>query len=63
MGAASTNYLVVINLTYMRLIRAIAGLIVNFILNIILIPRIGIVGAAYASLFSQFFFWIFSKRA
>ncbi|EFN0989524.1 flippase, partial [Escherichia coli] len=55
MGAASTNYLVVINLTYMRLIRAIAGLIVNFILNIILIPRIGIVGAAYASLFSQFF--------
>lgn len=55
MGAASTNYLVVINLTYMRLIRALVGLIVNFILNIILIPRFGIIGAAYASLFSQFF--------
>ncbi|MEB7598150.1 flippase [Raoultella terrigena] len=55
MGGACTNYLVTINLTYMRLIRACVGLIINFILNILWIPKYGLVGAAYASLISQVF--------
>ncbi|HDT3906314.1 flippase [Raoultella ornithinolytica] len=55
MGGACTNYLVTINLTFMRLVRASVGLCINFILNILWIPKYGLVGAAYASLISQIF--------
>lgn len=55
LGGACTNYLITINLTYMRLVRAVIGLAINFILNLMFIPRYGIIGAAYASLISQIF--------
>ncbi len=58
-GGAVTNYFLLINLSYIRLIRACVGLLINFILNLYLIPIKGIEGAAFASLFSQIFaVWI-----
>lgn len=53
LGILSTNYLIQINKTYLRLIRIILGLAVNVILNTILIPRFGLVGASIAALSSQ----------
>lgn len=55
MGGACTNYLITINLTFMRLVRACLGLLINFVLNLIWIPKYGLIGAAYASLISQLF--------
>lgn len=55
MGGACTNYLVTVNLTFMRLVRATLGLLINFLLNIWWIPKYGLIGAAYASLLSQLF--------
>jgi len=55
LGGASTNYLIMLRLGHIRLIRAMVGLGVNFILNIIWIPKYGILGAAYASLIAQIF--------
>lgn len=54
-GSAVTNYLITEGLGYIRLYRAVFGLIINFILNILLIPKYGIHGAAYSSLVSQVF--------
>ncbi|QMM53460.1 flippase [Enterobacter sp. RHB15-C17] len=54
-GSACTNLMIIYGLTYLRLIRAIIGLIINFTLNIILIPKYGVIGAAFASVFSQIF--------
>lgn len=61
LGGACTNYLITINLTYMRLVRAVVGLVINFGLNLILIPKYGILGAAYASLISQLFASLFGN--
>lgn len=54
-GSACTNLMIIYGLTYLRLIRAVIGLIINFTLNIILIPKYGVIGAAIASVFSQIF--------
>ncbi|MCS5449773.1 flippase [Enterobacter huaxiensis] len=54
-GSACTNLMIIYGLSYLRLVRAIFGLVINFALNIFLIPRFGILGAAVASLFSQIF--------
>lgn len=54
-GSAATNYLIIHRLGYIRLYRVAVGLIVNFILNIIWIPKYGIVGAAVATLLTQVF--------
>lgn len=65
-GSACTNLMIIYGLTYLRLIRAIFGLLINFSLNLILIPRFGIIGAAFSSLISQVFAaWIsnaFNKK-
>lgn len=53
MGSACTNYMIINNRPYVRLIRTALGLLTNAILNIFLIPRFGIIGAAYATLISQ----------
>ncbi len=53
MGGACTNFLIQIKKTKLRIIRIVLGLITNIILNIILIPRLGITGAGIASLSSQ----------
>lgn len=65
-GSACTNLMIVYGLTYLRLVRAVIGLIINFALNLLLIPKYGVVGAAFASLVSQLFAaWLsnaFNKR-
>jgi O-antigen/teichoic acid export membrane protein len=65
-GSACTNLMIVYGLTYLRLIRAIVGLVINFGLNLLLIPKYGVIGAAVASLASQIFAtWLsnaFNKR-
>lgn len=53
LGFVSSNILIIRNISYLRIYRAIYGLIINVALNIILIPKFGIIGAAYSSLFSQ----------
>lgn len=53
LGSVSTNILIIRGISYLRIYRAIYGLVINVVLNIILIPKYGMIGAAYASLFSQ----------
>lgn len=52
LGVASSQYLVTENFTKISLMRTSLGMIANVILNIIFIPRYGIVGSAYATLLS-----------
>lgn len=54
LGVASTKYLITENYTELSLLKTIAGAIVNVILNIILIARYNINGAAIATVISQF---------
>lgn len=55
LGVARGKWLVAENLTRFAMYAAIAGAISNVLLNIIMIPRFGILGAAWATLLSQFF--------
>ena len=62
LGTASSQYLIAEGYTKLSMVRTGAGAIVNIILNIILLPRYGIMGAAYATLAAYFiatFFVIF----
>jgi len=52
LGVASSQYLINENLTKLSFIRAFIGMILNIILNLILIPKFGIVGSAVATLVS-----------
>ena len=52
LGVASSQYLVTENLTKISLFRTSLGMIVNVFLNIILIPKYGILGSAIATLIS-----------
>ncbi|HEY1195885.1 flippase [Flavobacterium sp.] len=54
-GVAAGNMLVIENLNKHNLIKSVQGLLLNIILNLILIPRYGIDGAAVATLLSQFY--------
>ena len=51
-GIALNQYLIAINLTKISLYSNMSGAVVNVILNLILIPKIGIVGGAIATLIS-----------
>ncbi|MCV9878014.1 flippase [Brenneria izbisi] len=66
LGTVSSNILIIRNIAYLRVYRALYGLGINVILNIIFIPKYGIIGAAYSSLISQIVAaWIsnlFSKK-
>ena len=53
LGAASSQHFVVENLTRVSLYRTFAGVVTNVCLNLLLIPILGPVGAAVASLVSQ----------
>jgi len=53
-GTLCTQWLVASNLEIYRLIRVLAGLCINILLNFILIPKYGITGAALATIISQF---------
>jgi len=50
LGSASGQYLIAEGYTKMSMLRTGVGAIVNIVLNIFLLPRYGILGAAYATL-------------
>ncbi len=52
LGVASSSYLLAENLTIVSLYRTTLGAVTNVVLNLLLIPRFGIAGAAYATLIS-----------
>ena len=52
LGVASGQFLINENMTKISFLRSFVGMIVNVILNLILIPKIGIVGSAFATLIS-----------
>ena len=52
LGVASSQYLITENYTKLAFSRNFIGMIINVALNFILIPKYGIVGAAYATLIS-----------
>jgi O-antigen/teichoic acid export membrane protein len=52
LGIASGKYLIAENMTKFSFIRTVVGAVVNVVSNIILLPRIGIIGAAVSTLFS-----------
>lgn len=52
LGVASSQYLVAENLTKVSFYRTLLGMTVNVAMNFILIPKIGIVGSALATLIS-----------
>ncbi len=52
LGVASSQYLINENLTKLAFLRTLIGMIINVILNFILIPVYGIIGAAVATLVS-----------
>jgi len=54
MGVATEQYLVVKNYTKISFYRTAAGAIANIILNIILIPKYGIIGAGLATIVSYY---------
>lgn len=65
LGTASSQYLIAEGYTKISMVRTGVGAIVNVILNIILLPRYGILGAAYATLAAYFtatFFIIFIPK-
>jgi len=62
-GMATSQYLIAKNLTKLSFYRTLTGMLANVLLNLILIPRFGIIGAAIATvvsynlaLFITFFF-------
>jgi PST family polysaccharide transporter len=65
-GMAAGNFLVIENLSKHNFTKSIQGLVINIILNIILIPKYGINGAAIATLVSQsyasYFYYAFYKE-
>lgn len=66
LGVASGRWYILENLQKMALYRTLAGAVVNVVLNLLLIPRMGAVGAAVGTLASQFMaaylFDLFSSR-
>ncbi len=65
LGAASSQYLIAENLARLTFIRTGFGAIVNIVLNLILIPKMGMMGAAIATLIayaSATFFIIFIPK-
>ncbi|MBE7175722.1 MAG: flippase [Mucilaginibacter polytrichastri] len=65
LGSASGQYLINEGLTQLSLLRTAMGALVNVVLNLILLPRMGIVGAAWATLAAYFtatFFIVFVPK-
>jgi len=52
LGVASSQYLITENFTKLSFFRSLIGMIINVILNLVFIPKFGIIGAAYATLIS-----------
>jgi O-antigen/teichoic acid export membrane protein len=54
LGVASSKWFIIENLNRIALYRCLMGAIVNVFLNLFLIPRYGIIGAAISTVISQF---------
>lgn len=54
LGVAGGKWLIAENLQKLSLLRTLSGMLLNVALNLLLIPRYGIEGAAFATLISQF---------
>jgi PST family polysaccharide transporter len=52
-GVVGDHWAIARNLTRQPMIKAVTGAVLNVLLNLVLIPRYGIVGAAAATLISQ----------
>jgi O-antigen/teichoic acid export membrane protein len=52
LGVASSQYLINENLTKISFLRTFIGMVFNIVLNLILIPKMGIIGSALATLIS-----------
>jgi len=52
LGVASSRYLIIENFTKLSFFRTFIGMVINVILNLVLIPMYGIIGAAVATLIS-----------
>jgi len=55
LGVVSGNYLLAEKLHWRSFFRTLSGAIINIILNLILIPRFGLVGAAWSTVVAYFF--------
>lgn len=55
LGVSSSNYLILEKKTKLQLKASLSGAVINIILNFIFIPKIGILGAAITTVFSQIF--------
>lgn len=53
MGVASTEWLISEGLQKLRLVRAVIGVVLNVVMNMIFIPRYGIIGAAFSTVIAQ----------
>lgn len=65
LGSASGQYLINEGFTQLSLLRTAMGAIVNIVLNLILLPRMGIIGAAWSTLAAYFtatFFIVFVPK-
>jgi O-antigen/teichoic acid export membrane protein len=66
MGVASSSWYLAENLQNYALYRTSSGAVINLVLNIMLIPKYGIAGAAMATVISQsvaaLFFDLFTKK-
>ncbi|WP_319558028.1 flippase [Thiomicrorhabdus sp.] len=66
LGMAASKWFVAENLQKLFLVRTVTGLLINFILNLLLIPIYGIMGAAVATLISVIFAnviaYLFNKK-
>ena len=66
LGVASSKWLIAENLTTISFYRTFTGAILNILLNLVLIPKYGINGAALATLFTQsvvtYFYDLFNKK-
>lgn len=66
LGVASNQFLIAENLTKLSLYRSVFGMIANILLNYLLIPKFGILGAAWATFISYFlstFFLVMFKES
>lgn len=66
MGYVNGKWMVIENFTKLSLIRNVVGLVINIILNLYLIPKYGVIGAAFSTVmslaFSSYFFFFFTKK-
>lgn len=59
LGISSGSWIMAEKMIKLNLYRALFGAVTNFLLNLMIIPRYGVIGAAYATLFSLMVAYLF----